>query len=115
MDSKTIKELQKISRKVTKDMGEYGLTKVDLGPSTYEMARDAYKVAKTNRERQALDEIMRKTEGEEQKESLTVNEEYNKIVEQRMDYEIRKAVSRGKIKMADRDEYRKYMNKIHKK
>lgn len=106
--------------KVSRDAMKKGLVKDKPFARQQEDMRYARSQAKTNAERKAIDQVMRRMESDPmvqktmQRETVNVNPKYATEIDRNMTKEINRAIDRGELKR-DKKGYAEFMDKTHGK
>lgn len=120
MDERTMKILQEIGIKASREAQQRGLKKVRPYANMIEDMYHVARITNTNEERQEAYKMAAEMETNPllqetiNREELIVDEEYNKEVEILTERMIQDEIRKGNLKPAGR-EYQAFMKKVHRK
>lgn len=120
MDKRTMKVIQEIGMKASRDALKHGLKTERPYKDMAEDMRYVARVATTNEERKTAQQMAHEMETNPllqrtlRKEEQVINEEYNREVERRTEKMIQDAIRSGKIDPPGKD-YNEFMKRVHKK
>lgn len=120
MDERTMKVIQEIGIKASRDAMKRGMKVERPYANMIEDMRHVAKIATTNEERREAEKMAHEMETNPllqetiKKEELVIDEDYNREVERRTEKMMQDAIRSGKIKPPGKD-YDDFMKRVHKK